>query len=326
MVYDYEIGTHAGCLPHRLEIAAGSLPPGLSIRKVARTDGARDAELFLVEGIPAQSGTFSAWIHLRDCDNRSAETLFTFEIGPRRFTITTQDLKPAVVGAPYSAKLDVSGPPSNTTWELTSGSLPAGLSLSRDGVISGTPTAAGASTFTVEATGNALDFSGTRIHSREFTLQVLAPLTAKISRTTAEVRVPFRATLVASGGRGPYTWTASGLPAGLAIGADGTVSGTPRRTGVFPLAVRVTDATGAVSEERVRLVVRPRLAIATRTLRAATVGRPYRATLTTRGGVEGRRWSLRGALPRGLQFQATRGTIVGGSPERRDCALHGRRP
>lgn len=312
-VYEYEIGTHAGCLPHRLEIGSGSLPPGLSLRKVPRFDGAVDAEMFVLEGIPTQSGTWSAWIHLRDCDNKSAETLFTFDVWPRSFFITTPQLKPAAVGSPYSEKLEAPTPgrPSNITWEVESGSLPTGLTLSREGVISGTPTAAGSSTFTVEATAVALDFTGTRIHSREFTLEVLGPLAMKISRTTAEVRVPFRAGLLATGGLAPYTWTATALPPGLALGADGTFSGSPRRIGSFTFTARVTDATGAVKETQVRVIVRPRLSIATKSLRSAAAGRAYRATLVARGGVEGRRWSVRGSLPRGLRLEATKGTIVG---------------
>ena len=312
MVYEYEIGTHAGCLPHRLEVGSGELPPGLSIRKVPRTDGARDAEMFLVEGIPTEAGTFSAWIHLRDCDNKSAETLFTFDIWGRSYSITTQSLQPAALGSPYSAKLEVKGPaPSKTTWAVTSGLLPAGLTLSADGLISGTPTAVGSSTFTVEATGVAVDFTGTRIDSRELTLEVRGALAAQLSRSTAEVGVSFRGSLVASGGQSPYTWAASGLPAGLALDASGTFSGKPRRTGSFTLTARVTDAAGEMKETQVRLAVRPHLAVATRSLRAAVVGRRYRAAITSRGGVEGKRWSLRGSLPRGLRLDGTTGTIAG---------------
>ena len=306
--YEYEIGTHAGCLPHRLEIGSGQLPPGLSLRKVSEEPV--DHTTFMLEGVPTESGTFSVWLHLRDCDNKSAETLFTFDIWPTTFAVGTSTLKPAVTGSAYSAKLEVSGRPSTTTWAITSGSLPAGLTLSRDGVISGTPTAAGSSTFTVEATGVALDFSGTRTASRQYTLQVLAPLGLNVSRTTAEARTRFTGTFVATGGQAPYTWTATGLPAGLALGADGTFSGTPSRTGSYPVSVQVTDASGAVKATQVVLLVRPHLTIATKRLRVAGVGRTYRATLLARGGVEGRRWSVRG-LPRGLRLQAKTGAIVG---------------
>jgi hypothetical protein len=307
-VYEYEIGTHAGCLPHRLEIGSGELPPGLSIRKVSEEPV--DHATFVVEGIPTESGTFSAWIHLRDCDNKSAETLFTFDIWPSTFAVGTPTLKPAVDGSPYSAKLETSGRPSTTTWEVTSGSLPAGLGLSRDGVISGTPSAPGSSTFTVEATGVAVDFSGTRTASRQYTLQVLAPLAMRASRTTAEVRTRFTGALVATGGQGPYSWTATGLPAGLALGTDGTFSGKPSRTGTYTVSAQVTEATGAVTTTQVRLRVRPHLSIATKSLPVAGVGRAYRATLSARGGVEGKRWSVRG-LPRGLRVQPTTGAIVG---------------
>jgi len=306
--YEYEIGTHAGCLPHRLELGSGELPPGLSIRKVSEEPV--DHATFLVEGTPTESGTFSAWIHLRDCDNKSAETLFTFDIWPTTFAVGTATLKPAVAGSPYSAKLETSGRPSTTTWTLTSGSLPAGLALSRDGVISGTPSAPGSSTFTVEVTGTALDFSGTRTASRQYTLQVLAALALSASRTTGEVRTRFAGALAATGGQAPYTWTATGLPPGLALGTHGSFSGRPSSAGTYTVGVQVTDATGAVQATQLRLVVRPHLAIGTKRLRGAAVGRAYRATLTARGGVDGKRWSVRG-LPRGLRVQATTGAIVG---------------
>jgi len=309
MVYEYEIGTHAGCLPHRLEIGSGQLPPGLSLRKVS--EGPLDHSTFMLEGIPTESGAFSAWMHVLDCDNKSAELLFTFDISPRSFFITTERLAPASLGSAYSAKLDAPAPePSNTTWKVTSGSLPAGLTLSPDGTISGTPTAVGSATFTVEATAVGRDSTGTRIASKQFTLDVRGSLAVNLSRSTAEVGVRFRAALVASGGTAPYTWSASGIPAGLAVNTDGTLTGTPRHTGTFTMTARVTDATGTARETQVRLLVRPRLAVATRALSAASVGRSYRFALRARGGVEGQRWSLRGRLPAGLRLQAT-GAIAG---------------
>ncbi|GAA4595926.1 ExeM/NucH family extracellular endonuclease [Planotetraspora phitsanulokensis] len=51
--------------------------------------------------------------------------------------------------------------------------------------------------------------------------------------------------LHASGGTAPYTWTATGLPAGLTISSDGTVSGTPTTAGTSSVTVTATDSTGA---------------------------------------------------------------------------------
>src|SRR6267142_1821912 len=89
----------AAFLPHRLVVLSGNLPPGLSIRRI-------DLDTHVVEGIATEAGTFSAWIQLLDCDNKSAETLFTFDVWARRWGIATAALKAAAVGSSYSATLE----------------------------------------------------------------------------------------------------------------------------------------------------------------------------------------------------------------------------
>ncbi|MDR2687883.1 MAG: putative Ig domain-containing protein [Oscillospiraceae bacterium] len=64
--------------------------------------------------------------------------------------ITTASLPGGAVGTPYSVTLAATGD-ATITWTLDGGALPGGLSLSTAGVISGTPTASGAFTFTVKA-------------------------------------------------------------------------------------------------------------------------------------------------------------------------------
>ncbi len=302
LLYHYEIGTHAGCIPHHVVLLSGQLPPGLKLTQIGY-------ETALVDGTATETGTFSAWLAVKDCENKSAEALFTFDVWARRFGIDTQTLKPAAAGAPYSVTLATWGIPSNTTWAVTSGALPAGLVLSKEGVISGTPTAAGPATLTVTATGNAKDFTGTRVDSRQFTLNVIA-LAARLSRPTAEVGVSFSSTLVAAGGQAPYTWSVTGAPAGLRVGADGSVSGVPRRAGSYTLAAHLVDATGAARDLQIPLVVRPRLAISTTRLPAAVKGRTYTARLAVRGGVGGLRWTATGA-PAGLRLAARTGTLSG---------------
>jgi hypothetical protein len=70
-------------------------------------------------------------------------------------TITTSSPLPSgAVGAAYSQTLAATGGTTPYTWSLSAGILPAGLSLSGGGVISGTPGNAATASFTVQVSGN----------------------------------------------------------------------------------------------------------------------------------------------------------------------------
>ena len=306
--YYYKIGAHAGCLPYHFKIDSGQLPPGLKLSDLDERTG-------LVSGVPSEGGTWSAWISLHDCAAKSAETLFTFEVWDRSWAIKTTSLPSAVAGSPYSVTLQAGDHPTTVvTWTVTAGSLPAGLTLEpKTGTISGTPTTAGTSTFTITATSSDIQ-SVTRVDSREFTLNVVA-LAASASRTSAEVGLAFRSTLLATGGRAPYTWSATGgTPAGLNVSSDGTISGVPTRVGSYTLTAHLVDANGEAKDVQVPLVVHRRLAIATKRLPAAVAGAAYHGSVTVQGGAGGLRFGIAaGALPRGLKL-ATRTGAISGKP------------
>ncbi len=305
MVVDYEIGTHAGCLPHRVVITNGELPPGLKLSQL-------NDHTALVGGIPTDAGVWNVWLAVKDCENKSAEALFTFDVSRRTYAIKTTSLPAATAGSPYSAKLEAGDRPARSVkWEIASGSLPAGLALGNDGTISGTPTTPGPSTFTVKVTADG-DDGKLRVDSHQFTLSVAGVISISASRSTAEVGIPFRSALLATGGQAPYQWSTSGTPAGLTIGSDGVISGVPTRAGSYTVTAHLVDANGARKDATVTLVVRPRLAIAAKGLPSATAGRAYRVKIAMRGGVAAFRWSLaKGPLPRGLKLAATTGTIAG---------------
>lgn len=92
-----------------------------------------------------------------------------FRVGLDLLTISTASLPAAVMGADYSATLQVTAPPGTPTWSVANGALPPGLTLSSAGAITGVPEAAGAFSFVVRVD------AGGRVGFRSLTLTVTQP-------------------------------------------------------------------------------------------------------------------------------------------------------
>ena len=151
------------------------------------------------------------------------------------------------INVPYSSQVGVAqgtGTPPFTL-SISAGSLPAGLSFNAtNGMITGTPTTIGSSSFTVSAT-DARSLTGTR------NLSINIRGSISIMQATlppGQVGVPYSATLTATGGVVPYIWSVNtgSLPAGLTITSNpdgtGTISGTPTTIGTSPFTLQVADS------------------------------------------------------------------------------------
>ncbi|MFL5982236.1 MAG: putative Ig domain-containing protein [Gaiellaceae bacterium] len=317
----------AGCDVYRWEIVNGALPPGLSMSSSG-----------LVSGTPTAPQTTQPWVWVHDLtaseggpswcggDNHSErQFVFTVVGGGGGVTpapapapqpplqITTSTLSAATTGTAYSATLDASGGGS-MTWSLTGGSLPAGVTLGANGVVSGTPDAAGSYTFTVRVQ------SGSRSTTKQLQLVVREKLSASApADQTWEVGRPLSITLNAKGGAPGYSWKLTGtLPAKTGFvgnqgnGSTSVLQGVPAEPGTFPLVLTVTDAAGVSVEVKVTLTVAPKLKIATIGIGRAKAGKLYRLTLVSSGGVGATNWAVAvGSLPRGLKLDATTGVISG---------------
>lgn len=91
------------------------------------------------------------------------------------------------------------------------------------------------------------------------TITVTAPTLAITPSTLSQTQVgsSFSETLSASLGTAPYTFTASGLPNGVTLAEDGTLSGIPEEAGDFTVTVTATDDLGAIGQADLSLTVLP---------------------------------------------------------------------
>ena len=167
--------------------------------------------------------------------------------------ITPESLIDGMVGTPYSATLDASGEIGNLTWSLELGSvLPIGLTLSATGVISGTPTVSGSSTFTVKVTDDGTFPKNTATKSYTINISLLNITTTSLLDGTENAVYP-AFNLVAVGGNGIYTWSLvspSVLPTSLNLSSSGVISGSTNvAAGDYSFTVQVTDTSNPVQTD-----------------------------------------------------------------------------
>jgi subtilase family serine protease len=171
--------------------------------------------------------------------------------GANTVTVTNPGSQTTTVGTAVSLQAKGTDSASGQTLTYTAGGLPAGLSISSSGLISGTPTTAGTSNITVTAA----DTTGAT-GSATFTWTVN---TASTGGGTVTVSNPgnldwftgyayYGHQVSATDSKGlALTYSATGLPPGLSISPTGEISGTPTQAGTFSVKVTATDAGGSQS-------------------------------------------------------------------------------
>ncbi len=252
------------------KVSSGAFPPGLSL---ASDEG-------VARGTPTQAGSYTFYVTVSyTCGIGGkgpgvfSDQQFTINVNPGTpaappkptIVVSTASLPDANINQPYTSPGLTATGATISSWSLAGGTLPAGLTLGANGVITGTPTQSGAFNVTVQA--NAAGASATK----QLSLFVLAPLEIQtlVNKTPPEtgltakklVGAPLTTGVKAVGGRPPYTFTATGtLPPGLTLdSATGKITGAGTAAGRYPFTVTVTDGTGAKASVEWNITILPLL-------------------------------------------------------------------
>ena len=211
-----------------------------------------------------QSGTSTAvnptWVSGSGFAASVVSSSYYSQLSPAPLTITTTNLPEGFAGKAYgsvtslySNQLGESGGAGGPyTWTLTSGTLPAGLSLSGSGLISGTPsTAVSATSLTFKVTDG---YSNTATAMLPITITATAfsgaaGTCAGAALTGTQYAAYGGCTVSATGGKPPYGFTVSPsadtLPEGLSLNAStGAISGTVYGQGGYQPSITVADSLG----------------------------------------------------------------------------------
>ncbi len=292
-------------------VTSGSLPTGLSLSSAG-----------VLSGTPTAYGLYTFTVTVTDSASTPVTDSHSYSmtVNPAALVIETGNPTTGTVGTVYSGHtFTATGGTGSKSYAVTSGSLPAGLSLSNGGVLSGTPTAYGLYTFTVTVTDSA-STPVTDSHSYSMTINPAVLQINTANPTSGVINTTYVGyTFTSTGGITPmsYAVTSGSLPAGLSLSSGGILSGTPTNSGNFTFTVTVTDsASTPITDSHaysMTIQLEP-LVIDTANPPTGTVDTVYAGhTFTATGGTSPRTYAVTsGSLPAGLSLSS--GGVLSGTP------------
>ncbi|HVM60228.1 MAG TPA: putative Ig domain-containing protein [Verrucomicrobiae bacterium] len=219
-------------------LLVGPLPPGLQLTPSGS-----------ITGTPTAFGVYTFEVTATNGIGCTGSKNYSISVTCPMISVSPGALPQGREFASYGpVTLTASGGTAPYTFAQTGGSLPAGITLSTNGVISGTPTSV-SSTFIVTAT-DAFNCPGTMT----YTLSLIDPLQVTLSATLPSgiVGQAYNGNIAASGGVTPYSFVVSGsLPSWLTTKAAGSslvLNGTPTSAGSFTFGVTATDSQSDVGQ------------------------------------------------------------------------------
>jgi prepilin-type N-terminal cleavage/methylation domain-containing protein len=268
---------------------ATGLPPGLAVNTATG----------VISGTPTHAGTGTITVTVVDSYSATASVTFGYTVSA--LAVPNPGTKNVEQNDPNTA-IQISPTGGIPPYAYAATNLPAGLSIDpAAGQITGTPTTLGNRTATVTVT-DADTPPATKTVS--FVIAVLQgpTVTGPVSRSDALNTTISGFSATASGGSGPYTWSASGLPPGIAMTSQGVFSGKPTQTSRYIVTLTVTDGNGLTDVDYVPWAVTSASGYrvtAPTTDRSTSNNGNITFTATTAGGSGTNTWTTTG-LPPGM--------------------------
>jgi hypothetical protein len=318
--YGLNLEATGGTWPYAWSLASGSgpLPPGLSLEKTG-----------LIAGVPVSNGTYSFNVAVRDAGGATSTRVLTMTVREPLVMLAAQ-APGGVKDRPYSFKFEATGGLQPYVWTAyPDGALPPGLSLDRDGLLSGMPTSIG---YYGYARVRVDDNSGRRAEA-PISIVITTPLRVSTSSLNdTNVGRWYTAPVLPEGGLPPYHSSlapgSAPLPPGLSIVSPGwpdRIEGVPTQPGEYSFVVQITDSVvpPQVATRELSLFVDNKLYFpGDSSLPLGVEGRAYHATLHAYGGTLPYSWRVvSGQLPSGLDLYSSTGEISGVSLEARTVTL-----
>jgi len=232
-------------------------------------------------------GTISFTALYTDDIGATAEQALSFTVNPV-LQITTTSLPDGDLNEPYSQTLTTTGGTGTKTWTDLNDDLDGtGLSLSYNGVLSGTPITPG----TISFTAHVADMGGgsdDETFSFEI-IQALQILTEEVPDWTEGFAMNLQ--LEGIGGVGSRTWIDKNddlAGTGLTLSTSGLLNGTPTTTGTISFTAALSDEAKTTVEQTYSFILNPALTITTESLPNGELGELYVANISSTGGTGGR--------------------------------------
>ena len=242
--YSATLTASGGLQPYGWSISGGALPPGLTL----------DAVSGIIAGVTTTAGNYAFTAHVGDASGASSTQSLSIAVAApvAPVQIVTTSLPTAIATVPYTQSLVASGGTGTYLWSLSGGTLPGGLTLTSNGVLSGTTSQQGSFTFAVTASDAA---DATRSATASYALSVVAPNLPPTVSMTAPANgavVPVGATITLAAQASDVDGTVQrvdfyvgGAFVGSSVGPTYTVPWIVPSAGSFSLSAVATDSAGA---------------------------------------------------------------------------------